>query len=57
MVFIAEELLTNADELVKQKIYPTSIIARYRLAMKESIKYIKEHPTFKVRIFIIVNPS
>merc|ERR1711953_1300616 len=38
----------NADELVKQKIHPTSIIAGYRLAMKESVKYIKEHLTFKV---------
>merc|ERR1712013_548080 len=48
VVIIAAELLKNADELVKQKIHPTSIIAGYRLAMKESVKYIKEHLTFKV---------
>jgi T-complex protein 1 subunit alpha len=48
VVIIAAELLKNADELVKQKIHPTSIIAGYRLAMKESVKYIKEHLTYKV---------
>ncbi|PIO13676.1 hypothetical protein AB205_0159140, partial [Aquarana catesbeiana] len=31
-VIIAAELLKNADELVKQKIHPTSIIGGYRLA-------------------------
>merc|ERR1711994_401511 len=41
-------LLKNADELVKQKIHPTSIIAGYRLASKEAVKYIKEHLTLKV---------
>merc|ERR1711915_99016 len=48
VVIIAAELLKNADELVKQKIHPTSIIAGYRLASKEAVKYIKEHLTFKV---------
>ena len=33
-VIIAAELLKNADELVKQKIHPTSIISGYRLACK-----------------------
>lgn len=33
-VIIAAELLKNADELVKQKIHPTSIIGGYRLACK-----------------------
>ena len=50
VVIIAAELLKNADELVKQKIHPTSIIAGYRLAMKESVKYIKEHLTYKVTL-------
>ena len=53
VVIIAAELLKNANELVKQKIHPTSIIAGYRLAMKESVKYIKEHLTYKVSNFII----
>merc|ERR1712047_47244 len=48
MGIIAAELLKNADELVKQKIHPTSIIAGYRLASKEAVKYIKEHLTLKV---------
>merc|ERR1712226_411050 len=48
LAIIAAELLKNADELVKQKIHPTSIIAGYRLASKEAVKYIKEHLTLKV---------
>jgi len=48
VVIIAAELLKNADELVRQKIHPTSIIVGYRLAMKESVMYIKEHLTYKV---------
>lgn len=35
VVIVAAELLKNADELVKQKIHPTSIISGYRLACKE----------------------
>merc|ERR1712106_458439 len=48
VVIIAAELLKNVDELVKQKIHPTSIIAGYRLASKEAVKYIKDHLTYKV---------
>lgn len=48
VVIIAAELLKNADELVKQKIHPTSIIAGYRLACKEACKYIAEHLTAPV---------
>jgi len=48
VVIIAAELLKNADELVKQKIHPTSIIAGYRLASKEACKYIKENLTYSV---------
>lgn len=36
-------LLQRANELVKNKIHPTSIIAGYRLAMREAVKYIKEN--------------
>ena len=49
VVIVAAKLLKNADELVKQKIHPTSIIAGYRLAMKESVKYLKEHLAYKVQ--------
>jgi len=48
VVIIAAELLKNADELVKQKIHPTSIISGYRLACKEAVKYIQDHLTYKV---------
>jgi len=48
VVIIAAELLKNADELVKQKIHPTSIIAGYRLACKEAVKYIQDHLTYKI---------
>ncbi|XP_047001213.1 T-complex protein 1 subunit alpha [Schistocerca americana] len=48
VVIIAAELLKNADELVKQKIHPTSIISGYRLACKEACKYIQEHLTVGV---------
>ncbi len=48
VVIVAAELLKNADELARQKIHPTSIIAGYRLACKEAVKYIQEHLTYKV---------
>ena len=43
VVIIAAELLKNADELVKAKIHPTSIIGGYRLACKEACKYIQDN--------------
>ncbi|XP_040285404.1 T-complex protein 1 subunit alpha [Bufo bufo] len=45
VVIIAAELLKNADELVKQKIHPTSVIGGYRLACKEAVRYITENLT------------
>jgi len=47
VVIIAAELLKAADELVKQKIHPTSVIAGYKLACKEACKYIQNHLTIK----------
>ena len=41
VVLLAAELLKNADELVKQKIHPTTVIAGYRFACKEAVKYIQ----------------
>merc|ERR1719148_357578 len=40
VVIVASELLRRANELVKNNIHPTTIIAGYRLAMRESIKFI-----------------
>nr|CAD7610476.1 unnamed protein product [Timema genevievae] len=34
VVIVAAELLKNADDLVKQKIHPTSIISGYRIACR-----------------------
>ncbi|XP_023945984.1 T-complex protein 1 subunit alpha [Bicyclus anynana] len=48
VVIIAAELLKNADELVKNKIHPTSVISGYRLACKEAVKYIQDNLTVTV---------
>lgn len=40
VVILAAELLKRANELVKMKVHPTSIMAGYRLALKESVKWI-----------------
>ncbi|CAL8073108.1 unnamed protein product [Orchesella dallaii] len=48
VVIIAAELLKSADELVKQKIHPTTIISGYRLACKEACRYIAENLTIPV---------
>ncbi|GCB82548.1 hypothetical protein scyTo_0021640 [Scyliorhinus torazame] len=45
IVIIAAELLKGADELVKHKIHPTSIIGGYPLACKEAVRYIQENVT------------
>lgn len=42
VVIIASELLRRANELVKNKIHPTTIITGYRLALKEAIRYIND---------------
>jgi T-complex protein 1 subunit alpha len=42
VVLVAAELLKRANELVKQKIHPTSIINGYRLAAREAVKYIQD---------------
>jgi len=48
VVILAAEFLKRANELVKKKIHPTSIIAGYRVAMKEASQYIKEKLAIKV---------
>lgn len=47
VVILAAEMLKRANELVKNSIHPTSIMSGYRIAMKESIKFIKEHMAVK----------
>lgn len=48
VVILASELLKRANQLVKNKIHPTTIMSGYRLALKEMIKYIKDNLTVKV---------
>lgn len=42
VVIVAAELLRRANELVKNKIHPTTIITGFRLALKEAIRFINE---------------
>lgn len=48
MVIIAAELLRRANELVKAKIHPTTIITGYRLACREAVKFMQEQLSIKV---------
>jgi len=41
VVIIAAELLRRGNELVKNKIHPTTVMSGFRLAMREAVKYIK----------------
>lgn len=43
VVIITAELLKNANELIKQKTHPTSVISGYLLACKEAVCYISEN--------------
>ena len=43
VVIVAAELLKRANELVKANVHPTVVMAGYRLAMKEAVKYIKSN--------------
>ncbi|EMG49827.1 TCP1 T-complex protein 1 subunit alpha [Candida maltosa Xu316] len=42
VVIIAAELLKRAHELVSHGVHPTTIISGYRLALRESIRYINQ---------------
>ncbi|KAK6737505.1 hypothetical protein RB195_019921 [Necator americanus] len=48
VVIVAAELLKAADELVKNKLHPTTVINGYRLACKEAVKYLQENLSFSV---------
>ncbi|XP_061362564.1 T-complex protein 1 subunit alpha [Gastrolobium bilobum] len=48
VVIVAAELLKRANDLVRNKIHPTSIISGYRLAMREACKYVEEKLSVKV---------
>ena len=40
-MILASELLKRANDLVKNKVHPTSIMAGYRMALKESVNFIQ----------------
>lgn len=48
VVIIAAELLKRANDLVRNKIHPTSIISGFRLAMREACKYVDEKLAVRV---------
>ena len=48
VVIIAAELLRRANELMKNRIHPTTIITGYRLALREAVKYMNENISTKV---------
>lgn len=48
VVLIAAELLRRGNELMKNKIHPTTIITGYRLAQREAIKYMNDNVSIPV---------
>lgn len=42
VVIIAAELMKRANDLIKNKIHPTTISAGYRIALKESVRFIND---------------
>ena len=48
VVLIAAELLKRANELMKNRIHPTTIITGYRLALREAVRYMQENVATKV---------
>lgn len=47
MVILAAELLKRGNELIKNNIHATSVMSGYRLALRESVKYIQSHLAVK----------
>lgn len=47
VVIMAAELLRRANDLVKNKIHPTTIITGYRLACREAIKHLNDQLSVK----------
>ncbi|ORX33696.1 chaperonin Cpn60/TCP-1 family [Kockovaella imperatae] len=48
VVLLAAELLRRANDLVRNKIHPTTVITGYRLACKEACRYMAEQLSTKV---------
>jgi len=48
VVLIAAELLRRANDLMNNRIHPTTIISGYRLALREAVRYMSENISTKV---------
>jgi len=48
VVIVASELLRRGNDMVISGIHPTSVIAGYRLALKEAVSYLKREMVMKV---------
>ena len=48
VVLIAAELLRRANELMKNRIHPTTVINGYRLALREAVKYMNDNISTRV---------
>jgi T-complex protein 1 subunit alpha len=48
VVILAAELLKRGNELIKNNIHATSVMAGFRLALKESVKFIQSSLSVKV---------
>jgi len=48
VVILASELLTRANELIKKRVHPTTIIQGFKMASREACKYIKNNLSLKV---------
>jgi T-complex protein 1 subunit alpha len=48
VVLLASELLRRANDLVRNKIHPTTVITGYRLACKEACRFMAEQLSTKV---------
>ncbi|PFH33094.1 putative T-complex protein 1 subunit alpha [Besnoitia besnoiti] len=48
VVLLAAEFLRVGNQLVREGVHPTAVIAGFKLAMKESVKYIQEHLTTRI---------
>ncbi|KAL8444084.1 hypothetical protein Emed_006371 [Eimeria media] len=49
VVLLASELLRLSVRLIKNDLHPTAVIAGYRLAMKECVRYLKSHLSIEMQ--------
>ena len=48
VILFAAELLKRGNELVKNKLHPTTVISGYKMALKMGLNYLKDHLTIKL---------